>query len=1120
MLDWNIIVLFVTFLLQLIMPRPSLTLNIDTTEPIVRSSPSRLSDSDLFGYSLVLHKIRDPGDLNDVKIIVSAPHGRANERETTENPKGVIYTCPILPGNCTGLMGNRQGTDRRDADYRLFDSDQNAFGSTPATDVATLEFKGGQFLGATLKSNGRTFMACAHRYISTCAGFSRYPYGVCYISDRSLTNFQAEIPCDRNPARSNCVQVMPPEGTQSSSLTSHIQCQAGTSGDVIDDESGRTVLLGAPGSYNWEGSVIRKSQSGTTFSSDPNQPVQETGYLGYAVTTGHILERNSLDFIVSAPRFNRYIGKVFIYSNAEPQVGRPTETANAELVGDQTGAYFGFAIAAADFSNSGYDDLVVGAPMYSANSLLPENGKVYIFKNTNGVLSSLGTDGCSLEGKIPYGRFGHAIVRLGDINGDDLEDIAISAPFGEGSGTVYIYIGRLGNQRIQCTPSQEIIGSRLNAVGLSNLKSFGYSLASEVDVDVNGYNDLAVGAFASKKVFLLRTRPVAKLQVSLNASRTISITELACHYNGEARACYNVTTCLSYSGTGLPNNLVIRSELVIDSVRTRNGLPTRTETISNMCPAGVCNITLEKGNQSCFDATILLKNEFFDDSTQFTTEYRPSLYERTLDPVTEDHRFTEEFRNFPALFVIGSSNAATQFAINCGTEVCMPDLSISIQAENITFENSTGNLVDSDVIVSRVVTAINVPVDLANFGEDALRAEIVATVPSQLTFTRATSFEEDLALQCAEVTSTTNNTITCVADNQLVANSTKTVLFRFQSLSVTGAEGSLQLTFEAQSLGMEVDSSNNRDMTSLDVGAIADIFVQGSFSTDTVTLGENNPVIRSDSVVNKFARRQQVSATFFVRNRGPSVISNAMLTIRWPLRAGGNRYYLYPYAIITGGTCSEEFINPLGLRLSPEDDIVSTTKRKRSMSSSRRWKRQETTTNSTLPEPRQGIHQAQVLCSSSETDCVEITCQLRQIMPTSTEVVTISAYPDNRQYFNNNSDWVFEVVAEVTITDDHTEQPDGDSSDTLSVYLQGTAFVAVSDDEIAAWVIIVPIVVGIIVIIVTVVILYMVGFFKFKKVDKEDDSTDGKTAATANASTIKGTAGDSTEATGKTDVLY
>ena len=37
-----------------------------------------------------------------------------------------------------------------------------------------------------------------------------------------------------------------------------------------------------------------------------------------------------------------------------------------------------------------------------------------------------------------------------------------------------------------------------------------------------------------------RTRPVAKLQVSLNASRTISITELACHYNGEARAWYSL----------------------------------------------------------------------------------------------------------------------------------------------------------------------------------------------------------------------------------------------------------------------------------------------------------------------------------------------------------------------------------------------------------------------------------------------------------------------------------------------------------------------------------------------------------------------------------------------------
>lgn len=130
-------------------------------------------------------------------------------------------------------------------------------------------------------------------------------------------------------------------------------------------------------------------------------------------------------------------------------------------------------------------------------------------------------------------------------------------------------------------------------------------------------------------------------------------------------------------------------------------------------------------------------------------------------------------------------------------------------------------------------------------------------------------------------------------------------------------------------------------MISLDVGGIADIFVQGwdtwwvciydnaapqviiisvcvflyfwqmcskplwyscrSFSADVVVLGQNNPRINSDSIVNEFAIGQQpVSVTFFVRNTGPSVINNAMLTIRWPLTADENRYYLYPYAAVTG----------------------------------------------------------------------------------------------------------------------------------------------------------------------------------------------------------------------------
>lgn len=39
-------------------------------------------------------------------------------------------------------------------------------------------------------------------------------------------------------------------------------------------------------------------------------------------------------------------------------------------------------------------------------------------------------------------RFGSALTKIGDINKDGLEDVAIGAPYESGSGAVYIYCGQ------------------------------------------------------------------------------------------------------------------------------------------------------------------------------------------------------------------------------------------------------------------------------------------------------------------------------------------------------------------------------------------------------------------------------------------------------------------------------------------------------------------------------------------------------------------------------------------------------------------------------------------------------------------------------------------------------
>lgn len=57
------------------------------------------------------------------------------------------------------------------------------------------------------------------------------------------------------------------------------------------------------------------------------------------------------------------------------------------------------------------------------------------------------------------GRFGHTIVSLGDVDGDGIDDLAVSCPFcpaknnGPDVGAVFIYLGRK-EKRLKDKPDQ------------------------------------------------------------------------------------------------------------------------------------------------------------------------------------------------------------------------------------------------------------------------------------------------------------------------------------------------------------------------------------------------------------------------------------------------------------------------------------------------------------------------------------------------------------------------------------------------------------------------------------------------------------------------------------------
>lgn len=102
-----------------------------------------------------------------------------------------------------------------------------------------------------------------------------------------------------------------------------------------------------------------------------------------------------------------------------------------------------------------------------------------------------------------------ALGKIGDINHDGYNDLAISGNSNDKS-VVYIYHGSKNHGMIF---SQKIQVS-------DEISMFGFSISRGVDIDGNGYRDIAIGAPESESVFIFKSYPVINFKISLGASKT------------------------------------------------------------------------------------------------------------------------------------------------------------------------------------------------------------------------------------------------------------------------------------------------------------------------------------------------------------------------------------------------------------------------------------------------------------------------------------------------------------------------------------------------------------------------------------------------------------------------
>ncbi len=161
--------------------------------------------------------------------------------------------------------------------------------------------------------------------------------------------------------------------------------------------------------------------------------------------------------------------------------------------------------AAGDVNGDGVDDLLIGAR--GANSNGENSGASYVVFGARGVgangtveLSKLnGSNGFVLNGVATGDFSGRSVSAAGDVNGDGIDDILISAfnadPNGDDSGASYVVFGASevgSNGTLELSTLDGSNGFVLNGVAERDFS--GGSVSSAGDVNGDGVNDLLIGA--------------------------------------------------------------------------------------------------------------------------------------------------------------------------------------------------------------------------------------------------------------------------------------------------------------------------------------------------------------------------------------------------------------------------------------------------------------------------------------------------------------------------------------------------------------------------------------------------------------------------------------------------
>ncbi|XP_055379862.1 integrin alpha-PS3-like, partial [Condylostylus longicornis] len=794
-------------------PKPNLIFNKPQSnifsQPTVRSS--------YFGYSI---------NLRESSLFIGAPRAQSHlESQRNVNETGSIYKCSLVNGLCNPYIFDKYGN-------QFFENNDYTWNN---------EKKDNQWLGGSMDGGSKDsdlLVVCAPRFRAD-AIHEYLMHGICYWTPNTFDE-QPTVINKISPLRLKSGQVLDFNNYRS---FYYIFGESGLSvhWTGVNDE----IIIGAPGIHTWKGSVIRhrlkeeddfgspqkrdifglenRHRRRLTYDSEVPNPQTwgqpNDSYFGYSVTSA-VFEGNSstrLLYVAGAPQARSQAGEVYIFDIIEIKMGRSyTIDKKQTFHGNQFGEYFGAHVLAEDITGDGWTDLIVSAPLY-AIGMNYEMGAVYIYINQGNF--NFETQFIVSPSEEP-GRFGAAVTKLGDINHDGYNDLAISAPF-YGNGKVYIYLGSSTGLHIK--PSQI-----LNSPILPNFKSrhmFGLGLSRGVDIDRNEFNDFAIGAPNAERVYLYKTYPVVKVIATISSpSREIQRDQNKL----QIAVCFRVETTSTRSQIQ-DLKLKIKVDKNVKRVNFVDG-STEMDLKVTASPENICQL---------YDATVKFNLGDIFKPIELELEYE------LVNGVPDSEEFCEKCAALDPMIPTVNLQKIT-FSTGCKNEVCLADLKLTSTGLNKTFVLGSSK-------------TISIKYDIINYGETAYLPQLNVTSTIGMPFAKIPS-------SCKII----EQVLLCdLFQGQPMLNGDKdSITIVFDSSNIDGK--SMKIIAEVFSTGNESNSADNLISEVVELTEFSNLEITGESSKNFVSLEETTGLY-------------QFSNTYEIKNHGPSNIREVDIVISIPI---------------------------------------------------------------------------------------------------------------------------------------------------------------------------------------------------------------------------------------------